>query len=54
MTGYSDKLESGAEVTRPVVAKPFRTEDLAAALAAERSRIAQSANVVRLDSVLKT
>ena len=54
MTGYSDKLESGAEVMRPVVAKPFRTEDLAAALAEERSRIAQSTNVVRLDSVLKT
>lgn len=50
MTGYSDKLESGAEIPRPVVDKPFRHEDLVAALTAERSRIAQFANVVRLDT----
>lgn len=53
MTGYSDKLESGAEITRPVVAKPFRIEDLAAALATERSKISRLANVVRLDTSSK-
>ena len=54
MTGYSDKLESGVEIARPVVAKPFRIEDLAAALAAERSKIAQLANVVRLETSSKS
>jgi signal transduction histidine kinase/ActR/RegA family two-component response regulator len=54
MTGYSDKLEAGAEIARPVVAKPFRNEDLATALAAERSRIARMHNVVRLDIPFKS
>ncbi|MBB3595922.1 signal transduction histidine kinase/CheY-like chemotaxis protein [Rhizobium sp. BK529] len=50
MTGYSDQLEAGANVTRPVVAKPFRNEELAAALTTEQSKILQLSNVVRLDT----
>ncbi|EUB98061.1 integral membrane sensor hybrid histidine kinase [Rhizobium sp. CF080] len=53
MTGYSDKLEAGLEIARPVVAKPFKNEDLAAALAAERLKTVQLGNVVRLDTSSK-
>jgi CheY-like chemotaxis protein len=49
MTGYSDRLEAGTEVGRPVVPKPFKIEDLAACLEKAKSSIVQSANVVRLE-----
>ena len=48
MTGYSDKLEAGTEVGRPVVAKPFKIEDLAASLEAAKMSMEKSTNVVRL------
>lgn len=54
MTGYSDKLEAGVEIACPVVAKPFKNEDLAAALAGERSKIVHLGNVVRLDTSSKS
>ncbi|MBB3660136.1 signal transduction histidine kinase/CheY-like chemotaxis protein [Rhizobium sp. BK650] len=50
MTGYSDKLEAGLKIARPVLVKPFKIEDLAAALAAEQSKATFSDNVVRLDT----
>jgi signal transduction histidine kinase/CheY-like chemotaxis protein len=53
MTGYSDKLESGAVVSRQVIMKPFATEDLAAALVASRSGMPDRTNVIRLDQSTK-
>lgn len=49
MTGYSDRLEAGTEVGRPVVPKPFKIEDLAACLEKAKTSVTQSANVVRLE-----
>ncbi|MEK1903011.1 MAG: ATP-binding protein, partial [Rhizobium sp.] len=49
MTGYSDRLEAGTEVGRPVVPKPFKVEDLAACLEKAKTSVVQSANVVRLE-----
>lgn len=49
MTGYSDKLEAGAAVSRPVVTKPFATRELAAALAVSRTGMPDLTNVVLLD-----
>lgn len=49
MTGYSDKLEAGLEIARPVVAKPFETDALANALATDRAARTAPDNVVRLD-----
>ncbi|CDZ58134.1 response regulator [Neorhizobium galegae] len=54
MTGYSDKLEAGTEVGCPVVAKPFKIEDLAASLEAAKTSTEQSANVVRLEILAKS
>lgn len=54
MTGYSDKLEAGTEVGRPVVPKPFKIEDLAACLAKAKISLAKSANVVRLEIPTKS
>ncbi|SFB64692.1 Signal transduction histidine kinase [Rhizobium sp. NFR07] len=49
MTGYSDKLEAGVVISRPVVAKPFATKELAAAFAVSRSGVPDLTNVVLLD-----
>jgi len=49
MTGYSDKLEAGAAVSWPVLAKPFALKDLAASLISARSSVPDLTNVVRLD-----
>lgn len=46
MTGYSDKLEGGANLSRPVVAKPFKTEELVEAFA-KAKEIVSMTNVVR-------
>lgn len=54
MTGYSDKLEAGLEIDRPVVGKPFKIEELAKALAAEASKSVDLSNVVRFDVNSKT
>jgi signal transduction histidine kinase/CheY-like chemotaxis protein len=48
MTGYSDKLEAGVAVSRPVIMKPFATKDVAAALFAATSEAPDLTNVVRL------
>lgn len=48
MTGYSDKLEAGAAVSRPVIMKPFGTKDLAAALLAAKPEAPDLTNVVHL------
>jgi CheY-like chemotaxis protein len=50
MTGYSDKLEEGADLGRPVMAKPFTTDEFLAALAEARRQLQRTSNVVRLDS----
>ncbi|WP_029619621.1 ATP-binding protein [Pseudorhizobium marinum] len=47
MTGYSDKLEGGSDLGRPVVAKPFKTEELADAFAKARGAV-NSTNVIPL------
>ncbi|MGJ7043744.1 CheY-like chemotaxis protein [Shinella sp. BE166] len=54
MTGYSDKLEAGAAVSRPVLTKPFATKDLAAALAVSRPGLPDLTNVVRLDQTTRS
>lgn len=54
MTGYSDKLEAGAEIGRPVVGKPFKVEDLASALGAAKAAIAEPVNVIRLERPAKS
>lgn len=50
MTGYSDKLEQGADLGRPVVAKPFTTDEFLVALAEARRQLQAASKVVRLDS----
>jgi hypothetical protein len=54
MTGYSDKLEAGTEVGCPVVAKPFKIEDLTASLEAAQISTEKSTNVVRLEIPAKS
>ncbi|MDR6819981.1 signal transduction histidine kinase/CheY-like chemotaxis protein [Neorhizobium sp. 2083] len=49
MTGYSDRLEAGAEVAIPVLMKPFTQKDLVAAFLAVRSSKADYTNVIRLE-----
>jgi signal transduction histidine kinase/ActR/RegA family two-component response regulator len=49
MTGYSDKLEAGLSVERPVLMKPFSADALLKALAAAKSSRPDLTNVVRLD-----
>ncbi len=49
VTGYSDRLEAGSKVGRPVVAKPFRIEDLVSGLNEAKAAIALSGNIVRLE-----
>ena len=51
MTGYSDRIEAGAAINYPVVTKPFRLEELTAALQSGRSRTYDHSNVVRLDGL---
>jgi CheY-like chemotaxis protein len=47
MTGYSDKLEEGADLGRPVLSKPFKVEELAKAFAEAEMKIGFE-NVIRL------
>lgn len=47
MTGYSEKLEEGADLGRPIVAKPFKVEELARAFADAKS-FTEPDNVIRL------
>ena len=54
MTGYSDKLEAGKAITRPLLMKPFKAGDLLDALAAAKSSALDLTNVVRLDVSTKT
>jgi len=54
MTGYSDKLEAGKAISRPVLTKPFKADDLVDALAAAKSSAPDLTNVVRLDVSTKT
>jgi signal transduction histidine kinase/CheY-like chemotaxis protein len=54
MTGYSDKLEAGKAIARPVLMKPFKAADLLDALAAAKSSAPNLTNVVRLDTSTKT
>ncbi|MBW9091659.1 response regulator [Rhizobium wenxiniae] len=49
MTGYSDKLEAGAVVARPVITKPFTAKELAAAFAVARTAVPDLTNVVLFD-----
>jgi signal transduction histidine kinase/CheY-like chemotaxis protein len=49
MTGYSDKLEAGKAIARPVLTKPFKASDLIDTLAAAKSSVPDPTNVVRLD-----
>ncbi|PWE53029.1 hybrid sensor histidine kinase/response regulator [Metarhizobium album] len=53
MTGYSDRLEAGLEIMWPVVAKPFKNDELAAALASARSHVRDHSNVIRLNPSFK-
>lgn len=50
MTGYSDKLEQGVDLGSPVVAKPFKTEELAEAFAKAKAA-ANSAKVIRMPTL---
>ncbi|WP_244473919.1 response regulator [Rhizobium sp. Leaf321] len=54
MTGYSDKLEAGGTISRPVLTKPFKLDDLLDALATAKSSVPDLTNVVRLDVSAKT
>ncbi len=47
MTGYSDKFEEGTDLGRPVVAKPFKIEDLANAFRVAASQ-KRASNVVSI------
>lgn len=49
MTGYSDKLEEGADPGRPVIAKIFKVEELAKRLAEAKMKKGFG-NVVRLQN----
>ena len=53
MTGYSDKLEAGSTISRPVLTKPFKADDLLDALATAKSSAPDLTNVVRLDVSMK-
>lgn len=50
MTGYSDKFEEGVDLGRPVIAKPFKLEDLANAFDAAAKQ-ASASNIVSLQAV---
>ncbi|WP_430256952.1 response regulator [Neorhizobium sp. DAR64872/K0K18] len=49
MTGYSDKLEAGRTISRPVLTKPFKADELLDALATAKSSAPDLTNVVRLE-----
>jgi signal transduction histidine kinase/CheY-like chemotaxis protein len=54
MTGYSDKLEAGRTISRPVLTKPFKADDLLDSLEMAKSSVPDLTNVVRLDVSAKT
>lgn len=49
MTGYSEKFEEGSDLGRPVIAKPFKLEDLADAFTSSTSEKPAS-NVIPMNS----
>jgi signal transduction histidine kinase/ActR/RegA family two-component response regulator len=53
MTGYSDKLEAGAEIGRPVVGKPFKIDELGSSINAAKATAVETANVIRLELPVK-
>lgn len=50
MTGYSDKLEAGAQIVWPIVMKPFEQAELMKALTSAHSSVPDLTNVIKLDA----